>query len=48
MEKNTPFTREAIYRWTVAEFKHNLRYIAWCNEIDRRYGEILEKKRKKT
>lgn len=47
VEKNTPFTREEILKWTVAEFKHNLRYIAWCNETEQRYGEVLEKKRKK-
>ena len=47
LEKNTAIPRQEIYRWSVAEFKHNLRHIAWSNEVDRRYNEILEKKKKK-
>lgn len=47
LEKNTPYKRDEIYRWTVAEVKHNLRYIAWENETAMKHSEILEKKRKK-
>ena len=47
LEKETSTPREKILKWSVAEFKLNLRYIAWTNEINKRYGEILEKKRKK-
>lgn len=47
LEKETPFKRSEILSWTVAEVKHNMRYISWLNETHKLHGEILEKKRKK-
>lgn len=47
MEKETPYKRSELLEWSVAEFKHNLRYIAWRAHTDKKLAEIMDKKRKK-
>lgn len=39
MEKATNKSRLELLNWTVAEFKYNFGYIAWENEIDRKFQE---------
>lgn len=43
MEKATNKSRTELLNWTVAEFKHNLGYIAWEIEIDKRYAKEMKK-----
>jgi len=45
MEKVTPFKRTELLEWTVEEFKHNLRYIAWQGYTNDKYEEIMKKKK---
>lgn len=45
MEEVTPFTRKELLEWPLQEFKHNLRYIAWKNYTDKKYADIMKKKK---
>ena len=45
MEKVTPYKRTELLEWTVMEFKHNLRYIAWQNYTDEKYRDIVSNKK---
>jgi hypothetical protein len=45
MEKITPFKRTEILEWSVAEFKHALRYEAWSGHFTEKYHEVLKRKK---
>ena len=45
MEKVTPYKRAELLEWTVQEFKHNLRFIAWQNHTDEEYAKIMKRKK---
>lgn len=45
MEKSTKESRHELLGWSVAEFKYNLGYLAWENEIDKRYFDIKNPKK---
>lgn len=45
MEKETPFNRNELLKWTVKEFKGNLIYIAWQNAAQKRYQDIVSKRK---
>ena len=40
LEEVTPFKREELLAWSIAEFKFELRYWAWKNHVDKKYSEI--------
>lgn len=42
MEKSTPYKRDELLKWTVAEFYVEFWYIAWENHMTKKYGEILK------
>lgn len=46
MEKETPYKRDEILNWTVAEFNTNFAYIAWHNHIMGKYQDILKANKK--
>ena len=46
MEEVTPFKRTEILEWTVEEFKHNLRYVAWKGWTVEKYEKIMRDKKK--
>ena len=39
MESSLPFKREELLKWTVADFKYNLLYLAWKGEAAKKYSE---------
>ncbi len=47
MEECTKFKREEILDWTLAEFKFELRYLAWKGHIDKKYNDIMMEKAKR-
>jgi len=52
MESSTPFKREELLKWTVADFKYNLLYLSWKGEVAKKYSEgqaakVREKTKKK-
>lgn len=44
LESQTPYKRDELVRWSVAEFKYELLQIAWDNFTERKYDEIMKKK----
>ena len=44
MEVQTQHKRSELLTWTVAEFYHNLRYIAWKGYFDKKYSDIIKSK----
>ena len=46
MEKSTPYRRDELVRWTVAEFNTNFAYIANHNFIMEKYEQILKDNKK--
>lgn len=45
MEEVTPFKRTEILEWSIAEFKHELRYQAWKAHFMKKYQEIMKSKK---
>lgn len=45
MEEVTPFTRKELLEWSVNEFKFEMRYTAWKNHTDKKYNEIINRKK---
>lgn len=45
MEKETPYNRDELERWEIVKFKTNLWYIAWQNFTQKKYSEIIKKKK---
>lgn len=49
MEESTKYSRDDLLKWTVAEFKYNLLYLARRNEAGKKYSDAQsEKMRAKT
>lgn len=46
MEKETPYRRDELLKWTVAEFYTNFAYIAWQGKIMKDYQRILKDTKK--
>lgn len=44
MEAQTPYNRDQLEKWTVAEFKNNLLYLAHHGKVMKRYQELINKK----
>lgn len=42
MEKETPYRRDELLKWTVAEFYTNFAMIAWENQMNKNYRQILK------
>ena len=45
LEKTTGHKRAELLEWSVAEFKHNLRYLSWQAYTNEKYDEIMRKKK---
>lgn len=45
MEKETPYKRDELLKWSVGEFHLNLSYIAWRNKVEKRYSELINEKK---
>lgn len=48
MEKETPYNRDELERWSVKRFKGNVLYLALWSHARRLKDEALEAKRKRT
>ena len=46
MEKETPYKRDDLLKWTVAEFNTEFAYLAWHNYFMDKYQEILKASKK--
>ena len=47
LEKETPFNRKELLKWSVAEFNYNLVYLSHYNNTIKKYQEILDLKLKR-
>lgn len=45
MESSTPYKRDELLKWTVNEFKFNLKYLAWKSHMDNKLAEIMKRKK---
>lgn len=46
MEKETPYKRDELLKWSVAEFHTEFMYLAWESKIMKDYGRILKATKK--
>ncbi len=44
MEKETPYRRDELLKWSVSEFNYNLVFLSWNNYTVKKYHEVLNSK----
>jgi hypothetical protein len=45
LEAVTPFKRTEILEWPLSAFKYELQYLAWKAHVDKKYHDIINKKK---
>ncbi len=45
LEKELPFTRDQIERWSVREFHYQVEYLRDLGEVTKRYSDIITKRK---